>query len=867
MMVETLLIAIIPAAIIILGGMMILRKGSEHTSGQRFLFYLLIIGVTLMLVVCVTEQISPEYDTRLTNQISILTTPIVIGVLTLILINFKRLLVFKPGEKVLAALLGLVLVSLIAGSVWGESFSTAQMILSSTLFLASIWVFIGKFDALGVALSILVLILLALFNANLLDDLSMLPSWAQYPFGFLMFSLPGMAIALAAVWITNGLKTFSYPKEIQYLGKTNTHWLPIILRFGLAAILLGYLAYTVLWASIWDQTSDGLGGVMFAMWASLAAIAAGMVMGINAPKWYRSAGLVFSALVPVLMFGAFRYGWDVSYHAITEGRASRIQHAIESYYEENERYPKELGELIPNHLLWIPEPVILRGEDWCYQGDRDYYRLGTFKREFFSTPLSLHIYASAGGVPETGWSCEERLPEMKARYDLPYLHEHETIRPTAEPLPTSSLPIQRTPIQPLLSSKFITLGSWSLDGKYLLFSQLETSDGKPVKKLNFLDAETGEICQTEEEYPLESNLREKHVWLSEERLLLLLEGGEINLVKPCMADTESLTDRFPERFTQVAAYDRNGDRILFKNQDSFWIMDGNSLDIWLIPNVSPNPYELHWDRYAWSPDGERLAISRLNGRDREAGSTLYLIVGDTGEVTGVQPMEYASDQSAPSVDWLTNDELLLHGSGILATVDYFIEPPRITNVMRDIFDLDFDYPNDIASMGFVTDPIKEEYYIALWVNRPGNRDVYLYHSESDSVEVHHPVANLLLFFPGGEWTVLTNIDLDIPEQDEFELIWVDKPGTEPQRIIVQGHIPRNYPSLFPRFLPHGSQLVFSSSQGISLVSIPDGEIIKFWELSNGKGNLDIYLVVSPNEEALIAIVDGVKLYHIPLKRK
>ena len=88
-----------------------------------------------------------------------------------------------------------------------------------------------------------------------------------------------------------------------------------------------------------------LGGIMFLMWASLAAIAAGMLMGITAVGWRRSAGLIFALLIPALMFGAFSFGWDVSYHAITEERASRIQDAIESFYTENGRYPQELNEL------------------------------------------------------------------------------------------------------------------------------------------------------------------------------------------------------------------------------------------------------------------------------------------------------------------------------------------------------------------------------------------------------------------------------------------------------------------------------------------------------------------------------------------
>jgi len=747
-----------------------------------------------------------------------------------------------------------------------EPSGTAQMILSGTLVLAVVWVFVGKFEALGIALSLLALVLLALFNAGYLDNMPLLPDWLRYAIGLLFFSLPGLVVALAAVWITSALKSFSNPKEIQINGKTVALWLPALLRFGLAGILLGYLAYTTLWASIWDHTSDGLGGIMFSMWASLAAIAAGMLMGITSPKWHKSAGFVFAVLVPVLMFGAFRYGWDVSYHAITEERASRIQGAVESFYAENERYPKELRELIPNYLLRIPEPVILRGEGWCYQGDQDYYRLGAFFREYFGTPLSLHIYASSGNSPDAGWTCGERLAEMKARYDPPPFYEMEAVRPTAEPLPTSNVPIQRTPVQPLLSGRFITPGNWSSDGRYLLFSQLEASDGQPTTRLNFLNTITGEICQAEKGYPSESGLHENYVWLPDGRLLFISEGGEIDLLKPCEADIEQLTDRYPERFTQVAAYDSQSSRILLKNKDSLWIMDGASLDSWPIPEVSPNPYELHWDRYAWSPDGERLAISRLNGRERKDGSTLYLVAGDTGEVLGSQPLAYAYDQSAPGVEWLTNDELLLHGGGILGTVDYSSEPPRITDVIKDIFALDIAYPDDVSSMTSIVEPTGESYYLAVWVNLPGNQDMYLYHSETGSVEVHHPLANLLLFFPGGEWSQHWKLEPGTPEQDEFELTWVNMPGQESQRMVVQGHTPRNYPTLFASYLPQSSQITFRSSQGISLVSIPDGETLMFWDLSNGEGFLDINLSVSPNENALIAIVDGVELYHIPLQR-
>ena len=259
-MTKTVFIGIIPAVLIVLGGMFVLRKGSNHTSSRRFLLYLLFIGVLLMPVVFVIEQISPEHDTQLTNQISTLTAPVVIGLLALILVNLKLLTQLKPGEKVLAILFGLILLVLMAGSVWGQPFGMAQLILSGALVLAFVWVFVGKFDALGAALSLAALIILAFFNFGYLEDLSSIPNWLHFPFGLLMFSLPGLVVALAAVWITSGLKSFSDSKETQKAGKAPTFWFPALLRFGLAVVLLGYLAYTTFWASIWDQTSDGLGG-------------------------------------------------------------------------------------------------------------------------------------------------------------------------------------------------------------------------------------------------------------------------------------------------------------------------------------------------------------------------------------------------------------------------------------------------------------------------------------------------------------------------------------------------------------------------------------------------------------------------------
>ena len=80
---------------------------------------------------------------------------------------------------------------------------------------------------------------------------------------------------------------------------------------------------------------------------------------------------------------------------------------------------------------------------------------------------------------------------------------------------------------------------------------------------------------------------------------------------------------------------------------------------------------------------------------------------------------------------------------------------------------------------------------------------------------------------------------------------------------MQGHQPRNYPNLFPRYLPEKSQLAFASSQGVSLVSIPDGEMIAFWELAGG-GGYSSYVLPSTGQAALVVVAEGDGLYYIPL---
>jgi hypothetical protein len=196
-------------------------------------------------------------------------------------------------------------------------------------------------------------------------------------------------------------------------------WLSAILRFGLALLLLAGLIYTILWGSVWDQTYDGMTGIILSVFCSLVSIGAGVLMAFTLTGKLRIASLIFLIVVPVLLFQGFNLGWQISNLEITARRAARIQRAVERFHARQQAYPAALDDLIPRDLLWLPEPVILKGEGWCYQGGGDYYRLGAFYRDFFSSPLSVKVYAQAGSPPFAGWECAARLWEMKARYDWP----------------------------------------------------------------------------------------------------------------------------------------------------------------------------------------------------------------------------------------------------------------------------------------------------------------------------------------------------------------------------------------------------------------------------------------------------------------
>ena len=130
------------------------------------------------------------------------------------------------------------------------------------------------------------------------------------------------------------------------------------------------------------------------------------------------AGISLMGLVVVVLFFAWRRGWPLwsaSWYGYGTWAAMALISLAISQLELNEdwRYSNAL------FLGWIGLCIIY-GQDWCYDGGEDYYRLGYVYREHWSDPPTIgRIYKTKGEAPDLHDMCEEEIAALRNRY--PYL--------------------------------------------------------------------------------------------------------------------------------------------------------------------------------------------------------------------------------------------------------------------------------------------------------------------------------------------------------------------------------------------------------------------------------------------------------------
>ena len=130
----------------------------------------------------------------------------------------------------------------------------------------------------------------------------------------------------------------------------------------------------------------------------------------------KPAGFLYLLLIPALIAISAR-AQQVDFRQLTEERAKHVSQLIENHHDRVGRYPENLRELTPWYAFPLPGPVIIYGEDWCYDGSVDYFRLGYIYREHWSSPnLIGQIYKSKGEIPDLHPMCEEEAAALMKRY-------------------------------------------------------------------------------------------------------------------------------------------------------------------------------------------------------------------------------------------------------------------------------------------------------------------------------------------------------------------------------------------------------------------------------------------------------------------
>ena len=270
-----------------------------------------------------------------------------------------------------------------------------------------------------------ILILAGLFlptSSNVANQSLKLPGPFQTLLATTLFLMPALALVSAALLLYSGIIWYQSWREAGNAEdersrslRRQTGWAAAV-QLGLSALLLTKTFHTLYWLTIWDNTYDPLGYLLVVV-PILAVLFSGIMLSIKLTGRAKLAGALYAMFIPAFMIAVSTCAQSVDFRQQTEERAGKVSQAIDRYYSREGSYPQNLLQLIPRYAISLPEPVIIFGQGWCYQGGVDYYRLGYIYRDHWSSPILIgKIYKTKGQAPNPLQLCDAEIDALRNRY-------------------------------------------------------------------------------------------------------------------------------------------------------------------------------------------------------------------------------------------------------------------------------------------------------------------------------------------------------------------------------------------------------------------------------------------------------------------
>jgi hypothetical protein len=440
---------------------------------------------------------------------------------------------------------------------------------------------------------------------------------------------------------------------------------------------------------------------------------------------------------------------------------------------------------------------------------------------------------------------------------------------SSEQITPEDLGVEKIPIPILLTGEDFQPDMWSPDGSYLLYSQQgqinEAGPDQAFTTLYFLNARTGETCTSITEtvkfvqsygalVPEGTGLYERTVWLDDNHLLYFSPSRELLLITPCRDSTDNLSASLPDSILSFNYGTRVSSQILLKGEQAHWLFTPSTLQSVKLDIPAPeDKMDISFSSSSWEP---KLVSSRLEKRQGELWIVVERIDAATGNASSIYEVQASPDLQSwepmgASIEWVSKEQLLLSDTITgMRLIDISSQPVQYTNLFPDLFGFEFPSMNIVTAWGSMEGTGGQDYHLILATGMAANGQYYIYHSESGVVDQYPLAPPLLVVFPTGEGGTVPSFVNGSQTNNTFRVILVDS-NIEPYDLVAKGHIPSQDIWSFATILPGAQKVLFSSTQGISLVDLKSGEILHFWELENQEQYQDFYSILSPDGKTVV----------------